>query len=60
MPTSETTAFENHCRVMPTFNLPQTSPPVPVKLTEDLSEEQLLAFPAFKNWLSTLRTSLDL
>ena len=45
---------------MATFNLPQISPSVPVKLTEDLSEEQLLTFPAFKTWLSTLKTSLDL
>jgi ADP-sugar diphosphatase len=45
---------------MPIFNLPGTTPAVPVKLTEELSKDQLLAFPAFKTWLSTLESSLDL
>jgi ADP-sugar diphosphatase len=45
---------------MSTFNLPDTTPAVPVKLTEELSRDQLLAFPAFKTWLSTLKSSLDL
>jgi ADP-sugar diphosphatase len=45
---------------MSTFNLPDTTPAVPVKLTEELSKDQLLAFPAFKTWLSTLKSSLDL
>jgi 8-oxo-dGTP pyrophosphatase MutT (NUDIX family) len=45
---------------MSTFNLPDTTPAVPVKLTEELSKDQLLTFPAFKTWLSTLKSSLDL
>jgi len=45
--------------MMPTFTLPGTSPPVPVKLTKDISEEQLLSFPAFSTWLSALQKSLD-
>jgi len=61
---SSWTAFPNALmtcsRVMSTFNLPQTSPSVPITLTDDLTQEQLLAFPAFKTWLSTLQTSLVL
>ena len=45
---------------MSTFNLPGTSPPIPVQLTEELSRDQLLPFPAFKTWLTTLKSSLDL
>jgi ADP-sugar diphosphatase len=45
---------------MPIFNLPDTTPAVPVELTEELSKDQLLAFPAFKTWLSTLESSLNL
>jgi ADP-sugar diphosphatase len=47
-------------RAMSTFNLPDTSPAVPVKLTNELVRDQLLTFPAFKTWLSTLKSSLDL
>lgn len=46
-------------RRMSTFTLPDTKPPVPVQLTPDLSEKQLLAFPAFRIWLSTLQRSLS-
>ncbi|KAG7009403.1 nudix hydrolase 14, chloroplastic [Physcia stellaris] len=45
---------------MSTFTLPNTSPEVPVRLTQDLQKDQLLSFPAFKNWLSTLQHSLSL
>lgn len=45
---------------MSTFNLPDASPPVSVTLTEELTPDQLLGFPAFKTWLSTLKSSLDL
>lgn len=45
---------------MSTFALPATSPKVRVHLPEDLQEDQLLSFPAFKNWLSTLQHSLSL
>lgn len=51
--------FENKV-AMSTFTLPDTSPEVPVHLTQDLEKDQLLAFPAFKNWISTLRHSLSL
>lgn len=45
---------------MSTFNLPGVSPPIPVGLTAGLSKDQLLSFPAFKTWLSTLQHSLSL
>ncbi|KAM5489086.1 hypothetical protein MaudMau93_003811 [Microsporum audouinii] len=44
---------------MSTFTLPASEPPVPVQLTSDISQSQLLSFPAFKIWLSTLRHSLS-
>ena len=43
---------------MATFTLPETKPAVSVQLTPDLSQSQLLSFPAFKIWLSTLQHSL--
>ncbi|KAL2064218.1 hypothetical protein VTL71DRAFT_4712 [Oculimacula yallundae] len=43
---------------MSTFNLPDTD--VIVKLVDNLSKEEVLAFPAFKNWLSTLQSNLSL
>ena len=46
--------------IMSTFTLPNTSPEVSVQLTQDLQKDQLLSFPAFKNWLSTLQHSLSL
>ena len=45
---------------MSTFELPDTVPRVSVNLTSDLSKDQLLSFPAFKTWLSTLQHSLSL
>ena len=45
---------------MSSFALPNTSPEVRVQLTEDLHKDQLLSFPAFKNWISTLQHSLSL
>ncbi|KAI9696419.1 MAG: hypothetical protein M1836_005697 [Candelina mexicana] len=45
---------------MSTFTLPDSSPPVSVNLTKDLSKDQLLSFPAFKNWISTLQHSLSI
>lgn len=41
------------------FVLPGSEPPAPVQLTPDLSQAQLLSFPAFKIWLSTLRHALS-
>lgn len=43
---------------MSTFVLPHSEPEVPVNLTPNLSQEQLLSFPAFKNWIKTLQHSL--
>ncbi len=45
---------------MTTFQLPNASPSVPIHLTPDLSQDQLLSFPAFKTWISTLQQSLSL
>ncbi|KAF1981291.1 NUDIX family hydrolase-like protein [Aulographum hederae CBS 113979] len=42
------------------FNLPNSIPPVPVSLPDNLTQEQLLGFKAFKTWLQTLQTSLAL
>ncbi len=44
---------------MTTFTLPNSEPEVAVNLTSNLSEEQLLSFPAFKTWISTLQHSLS-
>lgn len=44
---------------MSAFTLPNSKPEVPVHLTSNLSKEQLLTFPAFRNWLSTLQRSLS-
>lgn len=44
---------------MSTFNLPDWKHECPVHLTNDISKDQLLSFPAFKNWLGTLRHSLE-
>lgn len=44
---------------MSTFNFPNSKPEVPVHLTPDLSQEQLLSFPAFTAWISTLQHSLS-
>ncbi|ETI23188.1 hypothetical protein G647_04985 [Cladophialophora carrionii CBS 160.54] len=43
-----------------TFHLPNTQPPIPVTHPASISRDQLLAFPAFKTWLNTLRHSLSL
>ncbi|EFR00760.1 nudix hydrolase 14 [Nannizzia gypsea CBS 118893] len=40
------------------FTLPGVDPPVRVQLTPDLSQDQLLSFPPFANWLSTVHRSL--
>ncbi|MCJ1428090.1 hypothetical protein MMC29_005998 [Sticta canariensis] len=44
---------------MSTFILPNSVPEVPVHLTPDLTKEQLLSFPAFNTWISTLQRSLS-
>ena len=45
---------------MTTFNLSETEPQCLVRLTNDLTKDQLLSFPAFKTWSQTLRHSLSL
>lgn len=42
------------------FNLPNTTPPIPVTHPNSLTQDQLLTFPAFKTWLHTLQRSLSL
>ena len=42
------------------FFLPGSDSKVDVTLPPDLSEEQLLSFPAFRQWSSTLHHSLSL
>ncbi|EGC48946.1 NUDIX hydrolase [Histoplasma capsulatum var. duboisii H88] len=44
---------------MSTFILPNSTPQLLVSLTPNLSQDQLLTFPAFKVWLSTLQHSLS-
>lgn len=44
---------------MATFNLPGSNPPCPVVLTENISQEQLLSYPAFKIWQKTVLQSLS-
>lgn len=44
---------------MSSFILPKSNPEVIVNLTPDLSKDQLLSFPAFKAWISTLQHSLS-
>lgn len=41
-----------------TFSLPHSDAEVSVHLTSGLDKDQLLSFPAFKTWLSTLQHSL--
>jgi len=45
---------------MSTFTLPDSDPPCAVHLPHDLTEKQLLSFPAFKTWSSTLLHSFSL
>lgn len=45
--------------LMSTFTLPCSNPAVAVNLTSNLSQEQLLAFPAFQNWVATLQHSIS-
>ena len=42
------------------FTLAQSNPPCTVNLPSNLTEQQLLKFTAFKNWISTLQHSLSL
>lgn len=51
--------FKSSLAAMSTFTLPNSKPQIAVHLTSDLSQEQLLSFPAFKTWISTLQHSLS-
>ncbi|KAL1305905.1 hypothetical protein AAFC00_004049 [Neodothiora populina] len=42
---------------MSTFTLPGSSPACEVHLNDELKKDQLLSFPAFKHWISTLQHS---
>ena len=44
---------------MSTFILPNSIPECSVRLTSDVSKDQLLSFPAFNTWTSTLQHSLS-
>ena len=44
---------------MSSFILPNSNPECQVQLTSDLSKEQLLNFPAFRTWTTTLQHSLS-
>jgi hypothetical protein len=52
------TKYNLSTRIMSTFTLPDSSPECPVHLTNDLTKDQLLSFPAFKTWSKTLQHSL--
>jgi hypothetical protein len=54
------TSARSLTRMASSFNLPDWETPVPIHLTSNLSQEQLLSFPAFSTWTSTLRHSLTL
>lgn len=45
---------------MATFTLPETNPPCPVRLTNNITQDQLLSYPAFKIWHKTILHSLSL
>ena len=59
---SSTAGVQRVTASMSTFALPSISPEVSVTLPNgsDVSAEELLKFPAFKSWLSTIRHSLAL
>lgn len=45
---------------MATFELPETSPPCRVQLTDNITRDELLSYPAFKTWHKTIIHSLSL
>lgn len=57
--TKHLTTIKLNVATMSTFILPDSAPEVPVHLTSGLTKEQLLSFPAFKTWVSTLQHSLS-
>lgn len=61
LPFRTITAIDNlGLATMSTFNLPNTNPPCPVHLIDNLTQNQLLSYPAFKTWHNTIRRSLSL
>ncbi|KAK5225459.1 hypothetical protein LTR47_009306 [Exophiala xenobiotica] len=42
------------------FTLPNTTPSIPITHPTNLTQDQILNFPAFKTWLTTLQHSLSL
>ncbi|PGH13928.1 hypothetical protein AJ79_03343 [Helicocarpus griseus UAMH5409] len=56
---TQTSRILTNSRKMSTFIVPNSNPQLPVHLTPDLTQDQLLSFPAFKIWLSTLQHSLS-
>ena len=57
--TSHLSPVKSSLANMSTFTLPNIKSDVAVHLTPDLSQEQLLSFPAFKTWITTLQHSLS-
>jgi len=45
---------------MATFDLPETSPPCRVQLTENIKRDELLSYLAFRTWHKTITHSLSL
>jgi ADP-sugar diphosphatase len=45
---------------MATFDLPETSPSCRVQLTDNITRDELLSYPAFKTWHKTITHSLSL
>jgi ADP-sugar diphosphatase len=45
---------------MVTFDLPETSPSCRVQLTDNITQDELLSYPAFKTWHKTITHSLSL
>lgn len=43
---------------MSTFTLPNSTPSCTINLVPEISQEQILSFPPFKTWISTLQRSL--
>lgn len=56
LPPKPTSPFQ---RAMSSFILPNSNPDCPVNLPQSLTEDQLLSFRAFKDWLATLQKSLS-
>jgi ADP-sugar diphosphatase len=51
--------FSSHGSIMASFILEGASPDCIVQIPESLSKEQLLSFPPFKTWLSSIQHSLS-